>query len=392
MFGLESQSCLQSWYVCSNEISSNADSWQGHRMSEARLEKPDEIISRYLIPAIKELKGASQGDEAGQVFHEFASFCDQQLQDADNLEDYRRISRLRERKGLEVQQLEHMYKGAPSQSKPNLQGFRNRARQWYDLDDREYQRLHEGRQAFLRQSLENYLLSLKACENYNNDALRFCALWLEQSEQHQANKAVSRYLSQVPSRKFATLINQLSSRLLDTTDPFQSLLFPLVSRICVDHPYHGMYQIFSISKSKGKDAMAISRHGAAVKMVSILKEHETASGYWLSIQHTSICYARLAGEKLEEKGKAGSRIALRRTQAGQRLENDVVACKIPPPTMKVELRADGDYSAVPTVVKFHPDFTVAGGVSAPKIVTAVASNGVKYKQLVSIRLRLLYRD
>ncbi|KAI9851515.1 MAG: Serine/threonine-protein kinase tel1 [Thelocarpon superellum] len=354
----------------------------GHQISQARLEKPDEIISRYLLPAIKELKGVSSGDEAGQVFHEFASFCDRQLQDADNLEDYHRVQRLRERKASEVRDLEEMYKGAASQQKSHLQLHRNRAKQWFDLDDREYQRLHESRQAFLRQSLENYLLCLKACETFDNDALRFCALWLEQSDSSLANKAVARYLKDVPSRKFAPLINQLCSRLLDAPDDFQRLLFPLVLRICIDHPYHGMYQIFSTSKSKGKDDMSASRHGAATRMVSMLKRDGRASKNWLSIHNASVCYARVAGEKLEDKYKSGSRVPLRKTQMGHRLEQDVVACKIPPPTMKVELRADLDYGGVPIIAKFQPDFTLASGVSAPKIVTAVASDGVRYKQLV----------
>ena len=54
----------------------------GYQVSVARLEKPDRIIEKYLLPALKELKGKADGSEAGQVFHEFAVFCDQQLQDA----------------------------------------------------------------------------------------------------------------------------------------------------------------------------------------------------------------------------------------------------------------------------------------------------------------------
>jgi ataxia telangiectasia mutated family protein len=90
----------------------------------------------------------------------------------------------------------------------------------------------------------------------------------------------------------------------------------------------------------------------------------------------------LAGEKLDEKFKAGSRVTLRKLQSGQRLEHDVINLRVPPPTMSIELRADCDYSSVPVIARFHPDFSVAGGVSAPKIVTAIGSNGVKYKQLV----------
>ena len=46
----------------------------GHKIADARLEKPDEIITRYLLPSFKELHGRATGPEAGRVFHNFAAF------------------------------------------------------------------------------------------------------------------------------------------------------------------------------------------------------------------------------------------------------------------------------------------------------------------------------
>jgi len=63
-----------------------------HHVAEARLEKPQEIIDNYLEPAITELQGRRQGPEAGDVYHEFASFCDKQLKNTDGLEDYTRMN------------------------------------------------------------------------------------------------------------------------------------------------------------------------------------------------------------------------------------------------------------------------------------------------------------
>ena len=56
--------------------------------------------------------------------------------------------------------------------------------------------------------------------------------------------------------------------------------------------------------------------------------------------------------------------------------------KLPPPTMHIDIRANCDYSDVPRLVRYQPEFTVASGVSAPKIVTAIATDGLRYKQLV----------
>lgn len=300
------------------------------------------------------------------------------------------MGKLREQKEAEVHDLDRMIKTAASQGKEraNLTTHRNKAKQWLDLDDREYQRLHDSRQAFLRQSLENYLLCLKACDKFDQDALRFSALWLENWSSNVANTAVAKHISKVGSRKFAPLMNQWSSRLLDSTDGFQNLLFALVLRICVDHPWHGMYQIFTGNKSKGKDEVTLSRSAAAGKVINSLKESKSAGPIWLAIHNTNISFHRFASEKLDDvKGKPGARIALRKVSSGHKLEQDVnnqgnFKGKIPPPTMSIDLQADCDYSSIPMIARWQPEFTVASGISMPKIATAIGTDGQKYKQLV----------
>lgn len=303
------------------------------------------------------------------------------------MEDFQRIRKLRERKEAEVRDLERMIKSSGSQTKEkdNLKSHRAKAKQWFDLDDREFQRLRDSRQAFLRQSLENYLLCLKACDKYDNDALRFSALWLENWESDIANNAVSKHVAQVGSMKFAQLMNQWSSRLLDVPSPFQDLLSSLVLRICIEHPYHGMYQIFAGSKTKGgKDETALARHSAANKIVTQLKAHKRAHPIWVALHNTNISFVRFAAERIDDaKIKPGTKILLRKSTTGQRLEQDILNQKVPPPTMKIALRPSCDYSNVPIIAKFHPEFAVASGISMPKIVTAIGSDGLRYKQLVS---------
>ncbi|GIC89214.1 DNA-binding protein kinase TEL1 [Aspergillus udagawae] len=354
----------------------------GHHVAEARLEKPEAIIQGYLGPAVKELKNRSEAEEAGRVYHGFAIFCDQQLQNPDGLEDFRRVEQLRNRKEKEVLGLEEMMKNAEGKEREALRHYRTKTKQWFDLDDREYQRLRRSREAFLQQCLENYLLCLKESDIYNNDALRFCALWLDKSDSEIANKAVSKYLNQVPSRKFAPLMNQLTSRLQDTSDEFQNMLFALVFRICVEHPFHGMYQIFASSKSKGgKDPSALSRNRAASRLVDYLKNDKRIGPTWVAVHNANISYVRFAVERLDEKVRSGAKVPLKKLPTGQRLEQDASTQRLPPPTMKIPIRVDCDYSDVPKLVRYHPEFTVASGVSAPKIVTGVATDGHKYKQL-----------
>ncbi|RBR09820.1 uncharacterized protein FIESC28_09699 [Fusarium coffeatum] len=357
----------------------------GYQVSVARLEKPHDIQKNYLEPALKELKGKGQGRQAGSVFHQFAMFCDQQLQDPDGLEDLTRLQNLKKAKSDEVSELKTLIGSTrDTQLKTRYSHVLNKEKQWLDLDEQELRRVEQTRSEFVRLSLENYLLSLIASDEHNNDALRFTALWLERSEEENTNKAVMRHLSEVPTRKFAGLTNQLTSRLQDHGTTFQKLLLELVYKICVDHPYHGMYQIWSGTKAKAqqKDDVAVLRVRATDRVAKRLAETQSVANIWLSIDKTSKYYHALAMDRNPNKYKSGAKIPLRDSTPGHNLVNCLAKYRIPSPTMHVELSATKDYSKVPIISKLEPTMTIASGVSAPKIITAIGSDGVRYKQLV----------
>ncbi|KAI3344085.1 phosphatidylinositol 3 [Ustulina deusta] len=353
-----------------------------HQISVARLEKPDSIQKNYLQPALKELKGKADGEEAGKVYHQFAMFCDEQLQNPDSLEDLARLQHLKQGKSDEVAQLMELVSNAKdTQTRTRFTSHLNRAKQWLGLDEQELRRVEQSRGEFVRLSLENYLLSLIASDEYNNDALRFTALWLERASEDYANEAVRKYIDKVPTRKFAPLVNQLTSRLLDQNSSFQRLLIELVYRICVDHPYHGMYQIWSGTRSKHKkeDEAAQLRKQATEIVGKKLVHTEAAANTWTAIYYTSKAYHALA---LEGTYKGGQKIPIKESAAGMTLANSVTKYRIPPPTMQIELSATRDYSGVPLITKLEPTMTIASGVSAPKIITIIGSNGERFRQLV----------
>ncbi|KAK5164179.1 hypothetical protein LTR04_001989 [Oleoguttula sp. CCFEE 6159] len=354
----------------------------GHQMAEARMEKPDEIIDKYLKPAITELKGQSKGLDAGRVFHEFASFCDRQLQNSDTQEDFARITKMREHKAAEVEELEHIIaQSRNADEKRQLKHSYVKAKTWLDIDDLEYQRLRQDRETFMRSSLENYLLSLQACEDYNTDVLRFFALWLEYSDTKIANEAVKGHLQNVPSRKFAVLMNQLSSRLQNDATPFQLLLASLVLRTCVDHPHHGMYHLYAGVMSKGsKDEASMSRSRAARSVLTRLQAEKRANHLWNRIFEANGLYINLAMSKDESKKKM-AKIPVSTNPAAAKMANRLPSLKVPPATLTIELREDLNYNNVPRIVRLDSHIRMAGGLSAPKILSVIGSDGVYYKQL-----------
>ncbi|KAF4123140.1 serine-protein kinase ATM [Geosmithia morbida] len=357
----------------------------GHQVSVARLEKPQDIQKKYLEPALKELRGRSEGREAGLVYHQFAMFCDGQLQDPASMEDLARLQSLRKGKSTEVEQLKSLIDSAKnSQQRIRYNHVLAKEKQWLSLDEQELRRVEQTRSEFVRLSLENYLLALIASDDHNKDALRFIALWLERSAEDSTNKAVVKYLRSVPTRKFATLMNQLTSRLQDLDNTFQKLLMELVYNICVDHPYHGMYQIWSGTKAKAQseDEVALQRIRATEKVRQRLTATKSVANAWLSVDKTSKYYHALAMEKNASKYKSGIKVNLKDSVAANNLVSCLMRYPIPPPTMDIEISVTKEYSNVPMVAKLEPQMTIASGVSAPKIITAVGTDGVRYKQLV----------
>ncbi|KAG0649001.1 Telomere length regulation 1, partial [Hyphodiscus hymeniophilus] len=335
----------------------------GSRVSDARMEKPDRILENYLKPALHELKGKSQGVEAGQVYHQFAVFCDQQLQDADGLEELERLKRMKKTKEDDIRDLTKLY-SSPSTRTKRVQDELIKSKSWLKLDKEELQRQVTNRDEFLRQSLENYLLALSASDEHDNNALRFTSLWLEHSDTRLANEAVSKHLARVASRKFAPLINQLTSRLQDTSGGFQQLLFALVLRIASDHPFHAIYQIYASANTPAnvKDETATLRHNAAVKLTKELAVHQKSASIWNSINLTNRYYCQLANEKDDQKYKAGRKVSLKESPAASKLSNTIAKHPIPSPTMQIKLAADMDYSNVPVMIRFEPTISIASGV------------------------------
>ncbi|KAI6709508.1 hypothetical protein JHW43_007959 [Diplocarpon mali] len=356
----------------------------GYRVSVARLEKAENVIEKYLRPALKELQGRAEGGEAGRVFHQFAEFCDQQLQDPDSLEDLERMEKLTKHKADDVQEWEKVLLKTPSGAiKESYKRSCARNKAWLKIDREELNRQTAIRDEFLRQCLENYLLALAASDDHDSNALRFSALWMGHSEKQLANDAVSRHLSKVPSRKFAPLMNQLTSRLQDSKAKFQTLLFTLVLRICTDHPFHGMYQIYAVMRSyvNPKDESAVSRNAAATRVSGRLGLSKVAQT-WTALQTCSRLYTKLAEDVDKQKYKAGKKLSLKESEPANHLNNALFKLGLPPSTMQIPLSPNMDYSKLPLVTRLESQMTIASGVSVPKIITALTNHGARLKQLV----------
>ncbi|KAI9720104.1 MAG: Serine/threonine-protein kinase tel1 [Chrysothrix sp. TS-e1954] len=354
----------------------------GHHTSVARLERPNDIMHHYLRQAQQELNGKYKGEEAGQVFHEFASYCHRQLRNPEITEELRRSTIFVDRRRREVAELLEVAKGKGNdEQRQRAKGDRNKAKRWLEIDEVENHRLRRNREQYLRHCLENYMMALAASDKHDTNVLRFVALWLEHAGDRHANEPISKLLKRVPSHKFAPLMNQLASRLQDSVDDFQTSVTTLVERICKEHPYHAMSHVYAGSKtSGGNDRSGISRNAAAVKLAQKLQKDDQVGRLWSGLQKANDLYVDLAAFK-SPSTKPGARLKLRSIPPASKMESAVPLLDVPPITLSINLRPDCNYSSVPTVKGFKPDASIAGGLSAPKVLTVFATDGLPYKQL-----------
>lgn len=342
-------------------------------------------MDNYLDPAIEALKGVTTGYNAGEVFHEFAIFCDAQLQIPQSHEDLLRAQKVSERREKEVDAYFEMLQNAKNKNESKrLERQHARSVKWYEMEKGEYDRLYEQRQTSLRMSLQNYLLSLTAADQHDDDVLRFVALWLEFADSSLTDQIVKKFLPKAPSRKFARVMNQLSSRQQRDDSEFQKSLANLVFRICRDHPYHGLYQLFSNSSPpKLRDEASKSRQTSAVLVVQRLMADKMAKKYWDKVYGAHQLYDKTAMFK-DKDWATDQEYDMSYIPVASEMSKKIPKLDVPPSTMTVDLRSDCNYEDLPVITRFRTKMRIAGGISAPKIITAIASDGQQYRQLVRI--------
>ncbi|KAG8630912.1 hypothetical protein KVT40_000052 [Elsinoe batatas] len=354
----------------------------GHELAEARLEKPGDIIDKYLKPALQSLSKSSSSEEAANVYFEFASFCDQQLQSADNEEEFKNLIALKAGKEKEQEELRELDKRLSDKNERHEVRRRyNKAKQWLDLDNQEYHRMKKVRDELVTQALANYLRALAVSDKYDAYVVRFFALWLDHDDSNEAQMAVEQSLKDVPSWKFVTLLNQIMSRLQATDDHFQELLAGLVSRICGEHPYHSIYHLFaSVNVKVGpNDTAAKLRKSAAERIAHTLKASKKTGELVGNVWTANGLYHNLASAKVDT-GRT-MKFSIQQVPAAREMNKRIPPMHIPPATLSLKLRPRADYKDVPFIARFREELSIASGLSAPKVVTARSSDGKDYKML-----------
>jgi serine-protein kinase ATM len=399
--------------LCKGLKSSSDFSFKGTWTSEACLEKPTDILTHFFEPAtsivdrlVTQFTNTLESDHA-TVYHQCAMFAEHQYLAIVRSPDTIRWKIYIDRKTQEIKQRNDQIAKTQRGSKDFMQltQVQTKAEAMLVQDQANLQQNSGARDAFLEQAIDMYSRCLSASDAFDDDgAIRLCSLWFANFQDMPLQDTVRTALDRVPSRKFVFLAHQLSARL--STSPSghisrnQANLQALVFRMCREHPFHSLYQVYALRPERSADSTSTnSRRQSARNESSSQADRASAAGEIFDRLHGDsvsrervravelVCDASLQWAK--HPIKKDSRFDQKLSKGPFKIPDDLLIRKIqnirvPIVTSQTPLDPTLRYDNCVCIARFENTFDTAGGVNLPKITICYGNDGKKYKQLVGV--------
>ncbi|KAG6845486.1 hypothetical protein H0H87_008383, partial [Tephrocybe sp. NHM501043] len=377
----------------------------GSWSSTACLKKPEDVQKEYFSAASDLLDRANSSKTLGiqvnhaTVYHQCAIFAERQYHDVVKSPDALRWKIYTERKRREIQTRGQEISKLPasSKSRSTLQNQQYQAIKLMEADSESSRRHDRAREEFLEQAISMYSRCLEISDAYDQDApIRLCSLWFANFDNDRATfqMAVKNALERVPSRKFVFLSHQLSARISSASTAAlpehsaQRSLQTLVLRMCKEHPFHILYQVYCLQppqleppsnrrqsqQLQPPPPVNIERTAAAADIFNRLRDDPIAKERLMSVELLSKACVDWAKQPCVVKKRYCE------------LSNpwplgDISNLQVPVITHHTPIDPSMKYNDCPWIDHYEKEWTPAGGKNAPKIGICVGTDGVKYKQL-----------
>jgi ataxia telangiectasia mutated family protein len=382
---------------------------QGSWSAEACLEKPTDILAHFFDPAIQLISGITADSLQpchASAYHQCAIFAEHQYHSIVKSPDGLRWKVYMDRKTQEIQdrEVEILKSQRDNATMGKLKDYQDKAKKQLEQDKQSFSLHEDARQKFLRQAIYMCARCLEISDSFNDDAaIRLCSLWFANFSDNGLQDVVKEALDRVASRKLVFLAHQLSARMSTTEAPqleeSQLHLQDLMLRMCREHPFHSLYQVYCLRADRsGVKSDAPRRSSSRLESpASQSARAAAASNIWDKLSQDStnaervraveiVCDACLEWAKLPIKAnprfnaKNGKKAGLSIPQSVKILS--IKSMRVPVVTVHTPLDPTLRYSDCTWIEGYDPTFDIAGGVNLPKITRCIGSDGLKYKQLV----------
>jgi serine-protein kinase ATM len=368
-----------------------------------------DIWTHYFCPAsslVTELTVTSDrlNPSIATVYHQCAVFADRQYHAILRSPDAIKWKLYAERKEKEIQHRKEQMLRTHSGSRTylELKHDQDKAERLLLEDMQRYRKHSESLNTFLQQAIDMYSRCLQAADDFDNDGhIRLVSLWFSNFNDNDLQDKVRSSIDRIPSRKFVFLAHQLSARLAkpanDSIPGSQETLQSLILRMCHEHPFHSLYQVYCLRppsgatnsgrRSSARLDLPLSqgeRAAAAADIFDRLRADPSFNQQLVDVEH--VCDAYLQWAKRPIKGSVD------KARSGPYdIPNDMPILKlrdvrVPVLTANTPVDPTLQYQNCIWVSHYEKTFETAGGVNIPKICYCRGSDGVKYKQLVSIHV------
>ena len=343
------------------------------------------------------------------IYHQCAVFADRQYHTILRSPDAVKWKLYAERKEKEIQhrreQMQEIQEMQRTQSRSRafdeLKHDQQKAEKLLREDTQRYKKHSESLSTFLHQAIDMYSRCLQAADDFDNDGhIRLVSLWFANFNDNDLQDKVRFSIDRIPSRKFVFLAHQLSARLAKpANDPVtgcQDTLQNLILRMCREHPFHSLYQVYCLrpssgatygsSRSSSRLNLPLSqgeRDAAAADIFDRLRADPSSNQQVVNVEQVCDAYLQWAKRPIKglvNKGRGGP----------YDIPSDMLILKlndvrVPVLTVNTPIDPALQYQNCIWIGHYERTFETAGGINIPKICYCRGSDGTRYKQLVSVQ-------
>ncbi|XP_067140412.1 serine-protein kinase ATM [Centruroides vittatus] len=372
-----------------SELKAKALMLNGQWLSDTCSENATNILKHYFEKAVDVLQSEVFGEcpVLWDAYLSIARYADIQYQ---RITNYFKSSNYQDKKEFvkcsyqEIDKLKNMRHNLNHDDKKYISVMVKQIK----IEEKEIETLQKDKLEFLHKAVENYMKCLKGTNCHDLRIFQLISLWFQNHSNEKLNNFMKNNIHYIQTYKFLPLMYQLAARMCKprrNETEFSSLLFELIQRIVIDHPYHGLPVIFALQNA-GADTLKNDesnnltakeeRVEVAKEMITKLKTSELM--HLISeMQVVFSAYIKLAN--LAVQSPKSSNNSIPKEHPILQIKNFI---KVPVLTEEIKVNRDCNYDDIIGIKSFNSTFKICGGINVPKVISCIGTNGKKYEQLV----------
>ena len=373
----------------------------GNYLGEKQRETSRNVISQFLEKSVEVLRelgndvsSTSQVKLLEKAHNSLAQFTDKQyniIVEHLNSPDYKKeihlAHHLKKMSSLSIDESNVAAMNQQRVTKEQAEEYRKQSRE-FETDKIE----------FLKTSLKSYCFCLQLSCTNDMSVSRIISLWFDNSDNHDISTMLAGHLRTISSHKFIPWVYQIIPRLCfipsEVNNPFSETLRNLVFRMTTDHPYHCLPLLFSIFHSPLDTCFSTGHIYGSFDLSKQLINEDTSNSQCKDILDKARSVLK---DNIVERMQS---IYIDLIDLAHHYHNDTRPMAIPKkctllrePSIRdlpmlsidVPISPNTDYSNVVRIVKFESTYTFPGGITKPKLLTCLGSDGNRYKMLLKGR-------